>query len=298
MPYDLLIDTYETERIKVMGAPVASLTGSPVRHLRAPVAFGVVLLAILTGTLVLATFRLRPAAVAATERRLRQFTFQSGLQKSPTWSPDGRAVAFTSDRAGNSDLWVQPVNGPQAMQLTTSTANESEPDWSPDGQSLVFRSESDGGGLLSSLPRVVPSGRSPASIQASMVARQQTRAVLRFGASVRYAALSPCRCQRGAAACASGRNLRGRQATSRRVAAGRPRSFGLGARRQRPVDARHITARWRAVDEVIPLAGRRTTLLEFGRALRPVRLGPIRHAPLFRRLLSGNPKPVESHRRP
>ncbi len=141
-------ESLDTAATATPGLPAASLTGSPVRHLRAPVAFGVVLLAILTGTLVLATFRLRPAAVAATERSLRQFTFQSGLQKSPTWSPDGRAVAFTSDRAGNSDLWVQPVNEPQATQLTTSTANESEPDWSPDGQSLVFRSESDGGGLF------------------------------------------------------------------------------------------------------------------------------------------------------
>jgi Tol biopolymer transport system component/DNA-binding winged helix-turn-helix (wHTH) protein len=114
---------------------------------RAPVVFGVALLAILTGTLVLVTFRLRPATVAPA-RSLRQFTFQSGLQMNPTWSPDGRTLAFISDRAGNSDLWIQPVNESHATQLTTSTANESEPDWSPDGQSLVFRSESDGGGLF------------------------------------------------------------------------------------------------------------------------------------------------------
>ena len=94
------------------------------------------------------TFQLRPAVVAVPERSLRQFTFESGLQKSPTWSPDGRAVAFVSDRAGNSDLWVQALNEPQASQITTSPANESEPDWSPDGQSLVFRSESNGGGLF------------------------------------------------------------------------------------------------------------------------------------------------------
>ena len=93
-------------------------------------------------------FQLRPAVVSVPQRSLRQFTFESGLQKSPTWSPDGRAVAFVSDRAGNSDLWVQALNEPQATQITSSTANESEPDWSPDGQSLVFRSESNGGGLF------------------------------------------------------------------------------------------------------------------------------------------------------
>jgi Tol biopolymer transport system component/DNA-binding winged helix-turn-helix (wHTH) protein len=153
-PADLRVDAHpipldvdESLEAPVPVAPAAR-TGGHVRRLRGPVALGVGLLAILTGTLVLATFRLRPATVARPERGLRQFTFQSGLQKSPTWSPDGRALAFISDRAGNSDLWIQPVNEPQATQITTSAANESEPDWSPDGQSLVFRSESNGGGLF------------------------------------------------------------------------------------------------------------------------------------------------------
>ena len=130
------------------GSGTAEVPDRPVRRFTARAALAVGLLAILTGTLVMVTFQLRPAVVAVPERSLRQFTFESGLQKSPTWSPDGRAVAFVSDRAGNSDLWVQALNEPQATQITASPANESEPDWSPNGQSLVFRSESNGGGLF------------------------------------------------------------------------------------------------------------------------------------------------------
>jgi len=78
---------------------------------------------------------------------LARITFDSGLQSDPTFSPDGRFVAYSSDKAGNFDIWVQPVAGGDAVQVTKSTAHETQPAWSPDGSSIVFRSERDGGGL-------------------------------------------------------------------------------------------------------------------------------------------------------
>ena len=71
-----------------------------------------------------------------------------GLQTDVTWSPDGRFIAFASDRAGNFDIWVQPVSGGDAVQVTKSLGQDTEPDWSPDGSTIVFRSERDGGGLF------------------------------------------------------------------------------------------------------------------------------------------------------
>jgi Tol biopolymer transport system component/DNA-binding winged helix-turn-helix (wHTH) protein len=91
--------------------------------------------------------QLRPSPERAPERVLRQFTYHSGLQREPAWSPDGQWVAYTSDRAGNADVWVQALNDPNATRITTSPAEDSQPDWSPNGQWLVFRSERDGGGL-------------------------------------------------------------------------------------------------------------------------------------------------------
>jgi Tol biopolymer transport system component/DNA-binding winged helix-turn-helix (wHTH) protein len=79
---------------------------------------------------------------------VRQLTFLGGLQRNPAWSPDGRAVVFTSDHTGNSDLWIQRLGDPTPLQLTWDAAEDSMPDWSPDGRAIVYRSEADGGGLF------------------------------------------------------------------------------------------------------------------------------------------------------
>ncbi len=91
-------------------------------------------------------------AGVAVQRNLTRLTFDPGLQTDVTWSPDGRFIAFASDKAGNFDIWVQPVAGGDAVQVTKSPAQDTEPDWSPDGSTIVFRSEREGGGLF-----VVPS---------------------------------------------------------------------------------------------------------------------------------------------
>src|SRR4029077_12908355 len=82
------------------------------------------------------------------DRPLTRLTFDPGLQTDVTFSPDGRSIAYASDRAGNFDIWVQSRDGNDTRQLTKSAAPETEPAWSPDGKSIVFRSERDGGGLF------------------------------------------------------------------------------------------------------------------------------------------------------
>jgi Tol biopolymer transport system component/DNA-binding winged helix-turn-helix (wHTH) protein len=81
------------------------------------------------------------------QRVLSRLTFDPGLQSEPTWSPDGRFIAYSSDRSGNFDIWVQPVGGGSPVQVTHSPAHDWQPDWSPDGKSIIFRSEREGGGL-------------------------------------------------------------------------------------------------------------------------------------------------------
>jgi Tol biopolymer transport system component len=57
------------------------------------------------------------------------------------WSPDGRQIAFYSDRAGNNDLYLVNFNGTGLTQLTFAKAADREPSWSPTGTSLVFLSD-------------------------------------------------------------------------------------------------------------------------------------------------------------
>jgi eukaryotic-like serine/threonine-protein kinase len=96
---------------------------------------------------------LRPpeqASVQSTQiasRTLTRVTFEEGLQTQPTWSPDGRFIAYSSDQSGNFDIWVQPLGGGRAVQVTNHAAHDWQPSWSPDGNSIAFRSERDGGGI-------------------------------------------------------------------------------------------------------------------------------------------------------
>jgi Tol biopolymer transport system component len=88
------------------------------------------------------------AASAPVDRPLSRLTFDPGLQSDATFSPDGRSIAYASNRAGNSDIWVQSLDGGQPRQLTNSPAAETQPAWSPDGTRIVFKSDDGTGGLF------------------------------------------------------------------------------------------------------------------------------------------------------
>jgi Tol biopolymer transport system component/DNA-binding winged helix-turn-helix (wHTH) protein len=84
----------------------------------------------------------------APDRPLWQLTTAGRLDGDPAWSPDGRLVAYSSDRSGHFDIWVQPVSGGIPLRITSGGARDSQPAWSPDGQFLAFRSEREGGGIF------------------------------------------------------------------------------------------------------------------------------------------------------
>jgi dipeptidyl aminopeptidase/acylaminoacyl peptidase len=56
----------------------------------------------------------------------------------PDLSPDGRAVAYHSFRAGSRDIFIKPLDGGPLQQVTATAGQESYPVWSPDGQALAF----------------------------------------------------------------------------------------------------------------------------------------------------------------
>jgi Tol biopolymer transport system component/DNA-binding winged helix-turn-helix (wHTH) protein len=88
----------------------------------------------------------RPASTV--QRALTRVTFDQGLQFGATWSPDGRFVAYSSDRAGKFDIWVRQVSGGDPVQITKSPGHNWQPEWSPDGKYIAYRSEDGDGGLF------------------------------------------------------------------------------------------------------------------------------------------------------
>jgi Tol biopolymer transport system component len=63
----------------------------------------------------------------------------------PEISPDGRLVAFSSNRSGDAEIWVSDPDGSNAVQLTSLGAVDTNcPRWSPDGRSIVFSSTAGG----------------------------------------------------------------------------------------------------------------------------------------------------------
>ena len=72
----------------------------------------------------------------------RRLTSGDKRDGAPRWSPDGRRLAFVSERQGDNcpQLYVMPTDGGEAVRLTEQAQGVTEPTWSPDGRRLAFLS--------------------------------------------------------------------------------------------------------------------------------------------------------------
>ena len=58
----------------------------------------------------------------------------------PRFSPDGGSIAFSSNRAGNYDVYVMPAAGGNPRQLTFHSDDDMVVGWTPDGKKIIFTS--------------------------------------------------------------------------------------------------------------------------------------------------------------
>jgi TolB protein len=71
-------------------------------------------------------------------------TSNAGRNESPAWSPDGRQIAFQTDRDGNWEIYLMNVDGSGPVNLTRNGSADRLPNWSPDGRMIAFTSDRDG----------------------------------------------------------------------------------------------------------------------------------------------------------
>jgi dipeptidyl aminopeptidase/acylaminoacyl peptidase len=71
-------------------------------------------------------------------RVVRQWTNSSKSEQTARWSPDGRTLAFVSDREDGLQIWLMPVDGGEAMRLTTGKNAVDTFRWSRDGKQIAF----------------------------------------------------------------------------------------------------------------------------------------------------------------
>ena len=81
-----------------------------------------------------------------------RLTNDAASNSQPTWSPDGRQIAFTSGAYrpadGAHDVFIADADGGEIERLSSTSTHESDPAWSPDGLKLVFSRMATGAGQV------------------------------------------------------------------------------------------------------------------------------------------------------
>jgi len=114
-----------------VSTPVGATARQPARSWAAVLAAG----AFVAGLGVAAWALWRPPPVAMQFRAVTNF---AGVQAQPALSPDGRSVAFVSNRDGDFNVYVGLVSGGQLVQVTEGPNAKSRPMWSPDGTRIAY----------------------------------------------------------------------------------------------------------------------------------------------------------------
>ena len=77
-------------------------------------------------------------SVADGEERMLTIGTVGFRERDPHWSPDGRRVAFVTDRTGYDNVGVTDIESGETTLLTETRYDHANPTWSPDGRSIAY----------------------------------------------------------------------------------------------------------------------------------------------------------------
>ncbi len=76
--------------------------------------------------------------VPAAGGEAKRLTTAESYESVPVWSPDGKSIAFASDRNGGQDIYIMEAKGGPACQLTFHSVSEIPQGFTPDGKYVVY----------------------------------------------------------------------------------------------------------------------------------------------------------------
>ena len=88
-------------------------------------------------------------------RNLHRLTTSDGYDAEGAYSPDGRRIAFTSQRDGDLEIYVMNADGSRQRRITHGKGYDGGPFFSPDGRSILYRGDRRGDGKMNLQIRIV-----------------------------------------------------------------------------------------------------------------------------------------------
>lgn len=76
--------------------------------------------------------------------KAKQLTKGPAKDQWPRFCPDGKSIAYFSNKSGNEDIYILEIESGKETQLTTHKSNDFFHSWAPDGKAIVFTSERSG----------------------------------------------------------------------------------------------------------------------------------------------------------
>jgi TolB protein len=70
--------------------------------------------------------------------KLLRLTYNNAIDCSPSFSPNGREIAFVSDRSGTPQIYIMDIDGSNTRRLTFSGDYNTSPAWSPRGNLIAY----------------------------------------------------------------------------------------------------------------------------------------------------------------
>ncbi len=89
--------------------------------------------------------------ISITGEIIKRLTLNSGINVSPSFAPDGKHIAFVSDRSGAPQIYTLNLDTGHTRRITFAGVENTTPSWSPDGKWIAYTARTDNGYQISKI---------------------------------------------------------------------------------------------------------------------------------------------------